>query len=109
MSEDLDKLSKELRQLADKIAKMKAKEIKMEPGAERKKFKQEIKQKQYQALFYMEKRYRIMKRNANDVFLYYTIISIARSSFNPISGANRPVEHRSVILNYQDARGLLTP
>lgn len=55
MSEDLDQLSKELRQLADKIAKMKAKEIKMEPGPERKNLKREIKQKQYQALFYMEK------------------------------------------------------
>lgn len=38
-----------------------------------------------------------------------TTISIARSSFNPISGANRRTEHRSIILNYQDARGLLTP
>ncbi len=36
-------------------------------------------------------------------------ISIARYSFNPVSGANRRAEHRSVILNYQDARGLLTP
>jgi len=36
-------------------------------------------------------------------------LSIARYSFNPVSGANRKTEYRPVILNYQDARGLLTP
>lgn len=38
-----------------------------------------------------------------------TTISIARYGFNPISGANRPVEHRSIVLNYQDARGSIDP
>jgi len=36
-------------------------------------------------------------------------LSIARSSFNPVSGVNRRTEYRSVVLNYQDAWGLLTP
>ena len=36
-------------------------------------------------------------------------LSIARCSFNPVSGANRRTEYRSVVLNYQDAWGLLTP
>jgi hypothetical protein len=36
-------------------------------------------------------------------------LSIARYSFNPVSGANRRIGYRSVVLNYQDARGLLTP
>lgn len=37
-----------------------------------------------------------------------TPVSIARTSFNPWTGKNRPVLNRTVILNYQDARGLLT-
>ncbi|MDO9535633.1 MAG: zinc ribbon domain-containing protein, partial [Bacillota bacterium] len=36
-------------------------------------------------------------------------LSIVRYSFNPVTGANRRAEYRSVVLNYQDARGLLTP
>jgi putative transposase len=36
-------------------------------------------------------------------------LSIARYSFNPVSGANRRTNYRSIVLNYQDARGLLTP
>lgn len=54
-TEDLDKLSKELRQLADEIAEMKSREVKMEHGPERKNLKREIKEKQHQALFYIEK------------------------------------------------------
>ena len=35
-----------------------------------------------------------------------TTISIVRYSFDPLSGANRPAKHRSIVLNYQDAWGL---
>ncbi len=54
MTEEQDKLSKELRQIADEIAAMKAEQIKMAHGAERKKLTNEIRLKQYQALFYMD-------------------------------------------------------
>jgi len=36
-------------------------------------------------------------------------LSIVSYSLNPVTGANPKIETRSVILNYQDARGLLTP
>ena len=54
MNEDLERLSVELRIIADEIAAMKAEEIKAQ-GPARKKINQEIKIKQYQALFYMDK------------------------------------------------------
>ena len=54
-TEDLDKLSKEVRQLGDEIANMKAREIKMVHGAERRLLNKIIRDKQYQALFYLEK------------------------------------------------------
>lgn len=53
--ENLDKLAKEMRQFADEIAAMKAQEIQMEHGPERKKLNKEIRTKQFQALFYMDK------------------------------------------------------
>ncbi|WP_407080287.1 zinc ribbon domain-containing protein [Candidatus Contubernalis alkalaceticus] len=37
------------------------------------------------------------------------VLSIVSYRFNPVTGANQRIESRSVILNYQDARGLLTP
>ena len=55
MDEDLNKLSKELREIADEIAAMKTEEIKMMPGPEKKKLQQEIRLKQHQALFYLDK------------------------------------------------------
>ena len=55
MTEDMDKLSQEIRQIADEIAAMKAKEIRMEHGPERKRLNSEIKLKQYQVLFYCDK------------------------------------------------------
>ena len=55
LTEDPDKLSKEVRQIADEIAALKAKEIKMAHGPERKSLNREIRAKQYQALFYMDK------------------------------------------------------
>ena len=55
MTENLDKLAKEMRQLADEIAAMKAREIQLEHGPERKALNREIRGKQYQALFYMDK------------------------------------------------------
>lgn len=36
-------------------------------------------------------------------------LSIVRYMANPLSGANRRSDYRSLILNYQDARGLSTP
>ncbi len=54
-TEDLDKLSAELRSIAEKIATMKDAECNMLPGPTREKLKQSIRQKQYQALFYIEK------------------------------------------------------
>lgn len=56
MSEEyLKQLSEELRQLSGEIAAMKEKALKMEHGPEKEKFKREIRAKQYQALFYIEK------------------------------------------------------
>ena len=55
LTEDLDKLSKEVRQIADEIAALKVKKNKMEHGPERKSLNREIRSKQYQALFYMDK------------------------------------------------------
>ena len=37
------------------------------------------------------------------------VLSIVSYRFNPVTGANRRIESRAVILNYQDAWGLLTP
>ena len=37
------------------------------------------------------------------------VLSIVSYRFNPVTGANRRIESRSVILNYQDAWDLLTP
>jgi len=48
----------------------------------------------------------------NDYALWQSLsdeLGIARYSFNPASGKNQRTEYRSVILNYQDARGLFTP
>ena len=53
MNEDLERCSKELRQIADEIANMQAEVIKGQ-GPERLRLKEEIKLKQYQALFYMD-------------------------------------------------------
>lgn len=55
ITEDLDKLSAELRSIAEEIGLMKNKECNMEPGPAKGKLKQMIRQKQYQALFYIEK------------------------------------------------------
>ena len=62
MTEDLEKLSIELRQIAEQIAAMKDEEIKMAHGPERNKFKQEIRLKQHQALFYINKVENLQKR-----------------------------------------------
>ncbi len=53
MTEELEKLSAELRQIADEIAAMKA-ELKLAQGPGRKKLTNETRMKQYQALFYMD-------------------------------------------------------
>jgi hypothetical protein len=55
ITEELDKLSLELRSIAEEIGLMKNKECNMEPGPAREKLKRLIRQKQYQALFYIEK------------------------------------------------------
>ena len=55
MNEYLYQLSEELRQISGEIAAMKAEVLKMEYGTEKEKLRQEIKDKQWQALFYIEK------------------------------------------------------
>ncbi len=54
-TEDLDRLSNELRQIADEIAELKKKMMNMEPGPERRELSRLIRQKQNQALFYADK------------------------------------------------------
>jgi len=54
MFEYLVKLSEELRQISAEIAFLKAEASKMEHGPEKKKLKQEIKDRQWQALFYID-------------------------------------------------------
>ena len=55
MNEYLYQLSEELRQISGEIAAMKTKVLKMEHGPEKEKLRQEIKDKQWQAMFYMDK------------------------------------------------------
>ena len=55
MNEYLYQLSEELRQISGEIATMKAKVLKMGPGPAKEKLRQEIKDKQWQAMFYMDK------------------------------------------------------
>ena len=55
MNEYLYQLSEELRQISGEIAAMKTKALKMEHGPEKEKLRQEIKDKQWQAMFYIEK------------------------------------------------------
>ena len=51
----LYQLSEELKQISGEIAAMKAEVLKMEYGPVKEKLRQEIKDKQWQALFYIEK------------------------------------------------------
>ena len=55
MNEYLVKLSEELRQISEELAVMRTKYLTMEHGPEKKKLKREIKDKQWQALFYIDK------------------------------------------------------
>ena len=54
-SEDLSVLSKEARELSNEIAVMKLKKNRMAEGPEKDQMIRDIKDKQYQALFYIEK------------------------------------------------------
>ncbi len=65
-TEDLDKLSKEVRQLADEIAKMKVIFSKMENGPKKRHLRQKIRRKQYQAWFYVDKIGNIGKEERRD-------------------------------------------
>jgi len=53
--EELIKLSEEVKQLSAEIATMKRSANRMDDGAEKDLLKEEIKMRQFQALFYMEK------------------------------------------------------
>lgn len=55
MNEYLVKLSEELRQISEELAVMRTKYLTMEHGPEKKKLKREIKDKQWQASFYIDK------------------------------------------------------
>ena len=55
INENLDKLCLELIAIAEEIGQMKNRECDMEPGPAKEQLKRLIRQKQYQALFYMDK------------------------------------------------------
>lgn len=54
-TEDLGRLSEEVRRIADEISGMKDRDAVLESGPEKKLLRQKIKEKQWQALFYIEK------------------------------------------------------
>ncbi len=54
-TEELLTLSQEVKEISDEIAVMKRKKRVMVDGEEKEKLRQDIKEKQYQALFYIEK------------------------------------------------------
>jgi len=54
-TEDILTLSQEIREISDEIGAMKRKKRVMADGVEKKGLKEDIKIKQYQALFYIEK------------------------------------------------------
>ena len=54
-SEDLLILSQEVKEISNEIGAMKRKKNRMADGIEKEKLKEDIKMKQYQALFYVEK------------------------------------------------------
>ena len=59
--EELNKLSEEVKQLSAEIASMKRKANRMDDGVEKDKLIKDIKDKQFQALFYIEKMNNISK------------------------------------------------
>ena len=62
--EELNKLSEEVKQLSAEIASMKRKANRMDDGAEKNQLKEEIKMKQFQVLFYIEKMENLSKEKA---------------------------------------------